>query len=438
MAGSLMFTACYFEEDQLFDEDAAQRIDTANKEIQSILVSGSADDAHGWVMQFFVAGVDEARFPGYNLFADFEENGKVTMASDHSYLRNGRAGKYTEHVSFYEMLREKGTVLAFNTWNDVLTVFSDPVDPASAPNRIVDNGEGMHGDHNFLVMSYAADEIILRGERHYAQSRLIPCPKPWQEYLADVKACKEMIASNLIAYHYVVNGADTMYLVDMSKGMPDYRIKPNSNSTKPLSCVFTPDGFRFQDTVRMGQSAFQEFRIAADSTCLESLDSDVRVIAAWDNYLVNRNAPWYCDASLYSEPQKQAVADMDAALKKYNANWSIAAVGLGKGAAAGGVKGIVIKMYTNAAKSKTNTCSFTLPCVPAGFGKVTFSLDEKSAVDRNFQTIAAKSPAFTDAVRAFAATLVGTYQMTPNNYFLPTAVSYAPQGAGTAFKVVAE
>ena len=131
MLPALVLTSCKFEDDDLFDESAALRIEHKSDEMKSLLSSAP----NGWVMQFFCAS-DEGNYEGFNLFARFEMNGKVTMASNHRMLRDGNAGKYTEDVSVYELLKEDGLILAFNVWNDILTPFTDPVDPSAAPKNI--------------------------------------------------------------------------------------------------------------------------------------------------------------------------------------------------------------------------------------------------------------------------------------------------------------
>ena len=113
MAG---MTACTFEDDDYFEESAALRVEHAAEKVQDILTSAP----NGWVMQYF-CGTSVDHFEGFNIFARFEKSGKVTLAGNHRFLRDGNANKYTEYSSIYNMLQEDGLVLAFNTWNDILT-----------------------------------------------------------------------------------------------------------------------------------------------------------------------------------------------------------------------------------------------------------------------------------------------------------------------------
>ena len=133
MAMAAIATSCTFEQDDYFDETAALRVKHTNDNIKKRLVDQSAEGSNGWVMQYFVAGTDDHSFEGFNLFGRFFDDGKVTMAGNHRFLRNGNANKYTESSSTYKMLAEEGPVLSFDTWNDMLTVFEDPVDPDGSP-----------------------------------------------------------------------------------------------------------------------------------------------------------------------------------------------------------------------------------------------------------------------------------------------------------------
>ena len=269
---SVALSSCRFEDEDYFDEPAAQRIETTIADIQKTLVGAP----NGWVMQYFT-GMDDIE--GFNILVRFESNNKVTMASDHRFLRNDNANKYTEYASLYELLKEDGPVLAFNTWNDVLTPLVDPVDPSEAPKNIVKDGEGMKGDHNFVVVSYSPDEVLLRGERHNARVRLIPCEGSWEEYMTSTNTLKNYFASSLITNYYVTNGTDTLYFKNLRKGVITYceRIDDPLFPTT-INCVFTNKGFRLHHENNIKGTKFQEFHMAADSTCLLSENDSVKVL----------------------------------------------------------------------------------------------------------------------------------------------------------------
>ena len=427
-----LFTSCRFEEDDYFDESASLRVEHAIDQVRDNLSSAE----NGWVMQYF-CGTGVAHFEGFNLFAKFDKNGKVTIAGNHRFLRDGNANKYTEANSLYSLLLEDGPVLAFNTWNDVLTPFVDPVAYYAAPNSLVKDGEGMQGDHNFVVMSNSDNEIILRGERHSAEVRLVKCDRSWADYIADTETMKNSFTNSSINEYYVINNNnDTLYFSGLRNGRFRYTedlvkgVKLDS-----LSCVFTPNGFRTEHTDSIGSCKFHEFKMAEDKTCLKNEDGSVKVIAYWDNYIVKHTAVWKMDASLFSAEQTNLFNQIDAELKKHNANWSLESIGIGKSTGSNAIVGLVLTFYTSTAKTKTNTAGLAMTMSRPAYGQITINCTAEDKIDKNMETIKKKATELENLTRSFAATLNGTYQITPDSYFLPTGGQFDAVSGGTSFKL---
>ena len=433
MLPALVLTSCRFEDDDYFDESAALRIEHKAEEMRNVLASAP----NGWNMQFFCAH-DVADYEGFNLFARFDVNGKVTMASDHRYLRNGNAGKYTEAVSIYELLKEDGLILAFNVWNDVLTVFTDPVDPSAAPNRIVKDGAGMHGDHNFVVMSYNENEIILRGERHQAEVRLHRCDRDWQTYIADTKTMKSRITNSVVTDYKVVNGSETLYFTNLLTGKPVYtdalEVKKQTRADV-LSCVFTPNGFRMEKEEKIGDNRFHEFTLAPDETCLVSEDGSVKVIPCWDNYVVTHNDVWKFDKELFTPEQADLYDKIDTEIKKFNTAWSLESIGIGQSTGSNKIYGLVLTFYTNTAKTKTNTAGLAFTQTKPADGQIKIEYSAEDKIDKNMENIVKKAPDVETYARSFANMLNGTYSVTPNDFFLPTGGDFTPVEGGVKFKI---
>ena len=429
-------TACTFEQDDYFGETAALRVTHINDSIQQKLVSQSSDGKHGWVIQYFVAGTDDYDFEGFNLFGRFYDSGKVTLAGNHRFLRNGNANKYTEHTSTYKMLAEEGPVLSFDTWNDILTVFEDPVDPSAAPNALANNGEGMFGDHNLVLSSFGDDEIIFRGERHRAETRFVPCDRPWEDYISAVSELKSKIANSTVTSYYVTNGTDTMYFSGLNKGYFNYCDRINDPlKNKVLSCVFTPNGFRLNHVDSLGQNAFRSFTLAEDNSKLLSEDGQTQVIATWDNYIVDKTVLWKFNPNLFSAEQKLLFDEIGAELLKFNATYIIESIGLGKSTGGNSVKGLVITFYNNAAKTKTNTVGLALGQSKHAYGQVELAYSDNAAVDNNMTAINKKATNLEQLSRKFAATLNGVYEITPNDYFLPTGAVFTSLSGGNSLEL---
>ena len=424
-------TSCRFEEDDYFPESASLRVEHAIDNVQTIL----STPENGWVMQYF-CGTGVAQFEGFNLYAKFDKNGKVTMAGNHRYLRNGNAGKYTEATSLYSLLLEDGPVLAFNTWNDVLTPFVDPVSYAAAPNNLVKDGEGMEGDHNFVIMSYKDDEVILRGERHGAEVRLTKCPTSWADYIADTDKMKSYITNTSISSYYVISDADTLYFTGLRNG----RFRYSENLSNPvkldsLACVFTPQGFRTEKIDSIGNHKFHEFTMAADSTCLVSEDGTVKVMATWDNYIVSHTAVWKFDKTLFSAEQQSLYDQIAVELLKVNKNYELESIGWGKSSGGAAVNGVVLRFYTNARKTNINTAGLAVTVGKVSFGKLKFVSSDNDKMDNNLTALCKNSSVLEGLVRQFVSMLQGTYDVAPDNYFLPTGASFAPVEGGISFKV---
>lgn len=427
-----LFTSCRFEEDDYFDESASLRVEHAIDQVRDNLSSAE----NGWVMQYF-CGTGVAHFEGFNLFAKFDKNGKVTIAGNHRYLRDGNANKYTEATSLYSLLLEDGPVLAFNTWNDVLTPFVDPVAYYAAPNSLVKDGEGMQGDHNFVVMSNNDNEIILRGERHSAEVRLVKCDRSWADYIADTETMKNSFTNSSINEYYVINNNnDTLYFSGLRNGRFRYTedlvkgVKLDS-----LSCVFTPNGFRTEHTDSIGSCKFHEFKMAEDKTCLKNEDGSVKVIGRWDAYIVNHTALWKMDQTLFTSEQTALYNQIDAELKKHNNTWSLESIGIGKSSGSNSIVGLVLTFYTNTAKTKTNTAGLAMTMSRPAYGQMAISCTEDNKIDKNMENIMKKATNIEMLCRNFATLMNGTYNITPDDYFLPTIAQFEAVNGGTSFKL---
>lgn len=414
---TIALTGCSrFQEEDLFEESAALRIEHNSEKLQDILVNAP----EGWVIQYYT-GRGVSVFEGFNLFAKFERGGKVTMAGNHRFLRNGNAGKYTEASSLYELIREDGLVLAFNTWNDILTPFVDPVAPWAAPKQLLKDGAGMQGDQNLVVKSMSENELVLRGERYDALIHMVKADRDWQTYIQDTETMKDRITNKIIDSYYITAEEDTLFCVGIKNGR--YRISDrvdNPLKVDSVSCCFTPYGFRNEWKDTLAGHFFQEFKLNEENTALINEDGTVKIIATWDNYIVNvRSTTWNFDMEDFSDEQKALLQQIDAELAAFNKNYSLAKVGLGRSTGNGAVKGLVITFYTNTAKTKTNTAGISLTTKRSAYGQMQISYSDEEKLDGNLANIGKKSNV-EPAVRLFAATLSGTYNIVPDDYFLPT------------------
>lgn len=441
--GSLLSTACMFDQEDLFDEGASQRMTHFNEGLQSKLVAQSTNGNQGWVIQYFVGN---SSIEGFNLFGSFTDDNQVTLASDHRYLRSGKAGNYTEYKSSYQMLAEEGPILSFNTWNDVLTVFADPVDPSNAPTSIINDGEGMSGDYNLVFKAYEGNNIVFRGERHSAEVRFVPCDRPWQTYIDDVAAMKKKISNSTLTSYYLTDGKDTMFYSGLNTGIVYHvdRVEDPLQSSV-FSCLFTPEGFRINHKDTLAGNSFQEFKISADNTHLDSEDGKTKLIPAWDTYIWGCSSIWKIDADNFTAEQTALFQQMAAEVKKVNAKFELDSIAIGRmtetetyGSLTERVvyPALILCVHGPAKMGRTPQykpyCNMNID--KPEFGKLKFSQSDVTRSNDNMDMFAATD--LKTLCLQFAATLYGTYTMQPDDCFRPTQATLTPDNGGNTIKLV--
>jgi hypothetical protein len=405
-------TSCLFEDDDKFDESAALRIEHFTDEVQELL--SSADN--GWVMEYFPNSASK----GYTMLCRFTPEGTVTVASDHEYLRNNQAGKYTEATSLYELLKEDGPVLSFNTWNDVLTVFVDPVDPTTGE----EDGYGLQGDHNFVILSATESEIRLRGERQNGELRMYPCTKDWQQFLADVKQTKADFFNSSISGFTFTTGQDTIYASGVTTGimvLGERLIDPIVSYQEPF--IVTDRGIRFQFAYNFNGVTAQEFVINADSSALVSTEGGVVFAPIWQNYAATHLALWTLDASAFSAELQAAYDSLAAAVKAGNTAWTLQHVAVGTGVGSTIPYGLYIVVETNASTHAVRNGGLRLDYDVPASGRVRYTVvaDE---YDSNLSTFAKRNADILTCLARLGSLIEGEYDIVPNNYFHPTGGTF--------------
>ena len=56
-------------------------------------------------------------------------------------------------------------------------------------------------------------------------------------------------------------------------------------------------------------------------------------------------------------------------------------------------------------------------------------------MDNNLTALCKKSSELSNLMYQFASKIQGTYEITPNNYFLPTGATFSPVEGGVEFKL---
>ena len=192
--------ACSRDEESLFDKSAAERAQEAIETAFDVLTSNET----GWEVAYFPNL--EASSKGYNMVWKFNANGKVSATAKNSTTTMNKI--MTDSASTWAVKSDYGPILTFDTYNKVIHAFSDPQN----------NGAGLLGDYEFLILKATPEVVILKGKKHSAYSVMRPMKTTNLE--AYFAACEKM-QSYLFGNNNVATlnqGEEKMYLYNGAAG----------------------------------------------------------------------------------------------------------------------------------------------------------------------------------------------------------------------------
>lgn len=194
------FAACSRDEESLFDKPAAIRAQEAIDNAFDVLTSAE----NGWEMAYFPNL--EASAKGYNMVLKFSKNGNVSVTAKNSATTNNKI--MTDTASTWAVKSDYGPILTFDTYNDVFHAFSDPKE----------NGAGLLGDYEFLILKATPELVLLKGKKHSAYTVMRPMKNT--DLAAYFTACEKM-QSKLFGNNNIVTltqGGQKMYLYNGAEG----------------------------------------------------------------------------------------------------------------------------------------------------------------------------------------------------------------------------
>lgn len=192
--------ACSRDEESLFDKSAAERAQEAIDSAFDVLTSSNT----GWEMAYFPNLETSAK--GYNMVLKFNKNGNVSVTAKNSATTSNKL--MTDTASTWTVKSDYGPLLTFDTYNDVFHAFSDPKE----------DGAGLLGDYEFLILKATPELVILKGKKHSAYSVMRPMKNP---DVAAYFAASEKMQTKLLGKNNIVTvnqGDEKMYLYNGSTG----------------------------------------------------------------------------------------------------------------------------------------------------------------------------------------------------------------------------
>ena len=296
-----------------FANSAAARIQTELGNSKQVLCSAE----NGWLMQYYAT--PESR--GYSLLIKFEPSESVTIAG-----RNKMTDyMYLESESLYTLAADYGAVLSFNTYNDVLHVFSDPAYPPL--------GSGLMGDYEFIIRHQSETSFEMVGKKRGTRILMekLPTDVLWEEYLDQLNKMENtlfgqkppvlnlLLGNDLYTFSGGASGEFNILGPDILEGWLLY-----------MPFIVTKSGIKLYEPLELGGYTFQDFNLNEERSALiskENADIKLTGVSNLTEYYHKEASlstnTWYIDRA-NSSPDIQALCDrIEESLKtRYGSNVS--------------------------------------------------------------------------------------------------------------------
>ena len=216
--------SCLKDDDELFDEKAAVRINNSVEEVKNALMSSS----NGWHLIYYCG--QEYSGAGYNMYMKFNKQ-YAYISSD--YVKPDSVDRCTWTVN-----KDQGPVLAFDTYCPILHSKSDPSSSAI---------DGEAGDYEFVVQKITTDSIYVKGKKFGNKMVLTRVPENivWKDKLAKIQSIK----NTLYKKYQSADMQDTITIKRASQQII------SSQSLQYTPYYFTEDGIHFMTSLILANGA---------------------------------------------------------------------------------------------------------------------------------------------------------------------------------------
>lgn len=251
MLAFLIVSACSLhEEEDFFNDSSANRMSEALKQYKEILVAPE----NGWIMKYYPS--DDLSFGGFNLLVSFNENGNATIAGEN-------AAPDESATSLYSLIQSAGPVLTFNSYNEILHLFSEPLG-------------GYEGEFQFTIMSATPEKVVLSGTKTRNTIVLVPMPKEqtWSDYLKAVTKTQQDIF--LGTFNLKVNGKEIgSVMQDKNVFTLTYAGAGELDAKKKIPFVYTSDGIELYEPLTIDGVTMSRFKADTENVSYVCTDASV-------------------------------------------------------------------------------------------------------------------------------------------------------------------
>lgn len=295
-----ILSSCTFEEENIFDKSAAERMNLALKDYKSILTA----EKNGWIMEYFPTDTTE----GYTFIMKFDASTKVTMAAKNRWVNNA----YTVDSCVFDLIGDNGPVLTFpmagsyktgGTQIGIFHLFSSPQNPKGGSGL---DGYGLQGDYEFVLKSVTDTLILLNGKKRNTEIRMYPVPTgmSWIDVFSNLDKMRTTLVGNGNFPLYMALDKDTFVLKNDLKSYGakagKFRIYPKGADQlidgTDYAYIFTLKGLRFHTAIEHNQKKVSDFTLSSDKLKLLSTTTDLTATIYGTNpieYVLSNNVS--CD-----------------------------------------------------------------------------------------------------------------------------------------------
>lgn len=317
-----VFTSCFkMEEEDIFDDNAAARIDKAIRDYTDILT----DKGGKWMLEYYANG----DYPGYVYIMTFNKNGSVTMSGKNTMIGELKGleltSAFASEDSFWEVIGDNGPVLTFNSYNSIFHLFANPEDIYSTEED--EQGYGYEGDYEFDIMKYSGDTLYIDGkkyEHHMLMTRL-PESTDDEAFFDQIDEAKAQFSA-LVPELYLTTPSGKRYVCSNASSMM-WSIYPEGGDkiteTQTYNAIVTPFGVRFMNPLYIladydhGDIPVQAFKFQ-DGKLVAEDGKTVITSDALGNIFADSRFKWQIDVANSSGALLDAYNAFAAGAKAYN------------------------------------------------------------------------------------------------------------------------
>jgi len=291
---SIVYTTCTFEEPDLFDKSAAERLMLAKERYRNALIASP----NGWVMDYFPT-IEQK---GYTFLVKFNENTSAVFAAKNELTRNA----YATDTCVFEMIGDNGPVLTFNLAGGntsvsnvgIFHIFANPED------GYYGQGVGYGGDYEFMTIDETPEKILLKGKKRgvYIELRRMKEGKNWEEYFKDLDDLNNWMFNKKIP-RTLLTVNDSIYTLDNGYSHVFIKIPKGGDpitESEEIPFIVTDKGIRFPKKFDINNKKIQTFHLSDDKNSLVCVDEGVNaritgiesVVDCFNNSIDEREMRW--------------------------------------------------------------------------------------------------------------------------------------------------